>query len=270
MTGQEQKLREFGQLMNEHGFDFVSGLIVMIAGLYATRWIIGQVKHLLAKVIKSPSTVSIIANSIGVVFIIVVLVASSIQIGANPKNVMAFLMIVCLVVIGIMTVFRPLVPKLPFKVGNTVKCGNLMGRIEATSLLNTQLRTFDGKTFFVPNRKILDDIVINYHYTKTRRIKVNVTIGYDQDLAKAKQVLEALMIEDARVLPKPSPVVYVLDLVPDGVLIGARCWVNNTEYWVAKCEMMEKTKFRFDREKISFAYPQLEIRHYQPSSSLGG
>jgi small conductance mechanosensitive channel len=37
-----------------------------------------------------------------------------------------------------------------------------MGKVEAIRFLNTRLQTFDGKTFFVPNRKILDDIVINY------------------------------------------------------------------------------------------------------------
>jgi small conductance mechanosensitive channel len=53
-------------------------------------------------------------------------------------------------------------PTLPFKVGNTIKAADLMGKVEAIRFLNTRLQTFDGKTFFVPNRKILDDIVINY------------------------------------------------------------------------------------------------------------
>ena len=92
------------------------------------------------------------------------------------------------VAVGVIILFRPLIPTLPFKVGNTVRTGDLLGKIEATTILNTRMRTFDGKTFFVPNRKILDDIVINYHFTKTRRIKIDVGIRYDQDLMKAKQL----------------------------------------------------------------------------------
>jgi small conductance mechanosensitive channel len=37
-------------------------------------------------------------------------------------------------------------------------------------------------------------------------------IGYDQDLIKAKQVLEAVMVEDPRVTPKPGSTVYVRNL----------------------------------------------------------
>jgi len=226
MLTQEEKLRQFGQLMQDHGFDFVSGLIVLIVGLYLTKWIVGSLKHHLGKMIQKPVPVSIISNSFGIIFLIVVLIASSVQIGADPRNVMAFLMIICLVAIAAITIFRPLIPTLPFKPGNVVQLGNLFGTIESTSLLNTRLRTFDGKTFFVPNRQILDDIVINYHFTKTRRIKANITIQYDQDLLKAKQVLEAILVEDARVLSNPPPRVHVLDLAPDAVVLGARAWVS--------------------------------------------
>lgn len=262
---QLEKLQEFSLLMNDHGLDFVSGLLVLIAGLYSVKWVIGHVNRYLGRFINNTTTVSVLSSALAIILLVVVFLASSIQVGANPRSVMAVLMIVCLMAIGLMTLFRPLIPSLPFKVGNTVKFGDLLGKVEATSFLNTRLRTFDGKTFFVPNRKILDDIVINYHFTKTRRLKIDVTIQYDQDLAKTKRVLEAIMIEDARILPKPSPMVYVLNLAPDGVLLGGRAWVDNSVYWVTKCDMNEKIKFRFDQENILFAYPQLEIHHYGQS-----
>jgi len=162
-------------------------------------------------------------------------------------------------------VFRPLIPSLPFKVGNTVKIGDLLGKIEATTILNTQMRTFDGKTFFVPNRQILNDIVINYHFSDKRRIKINVGIRYDQDLMKAKQTLESIMIEDPRVIAKPAPVVNVLNLTNNCVELGGRCWVDNMKYWATKCDLLEKTKFRFDNEGIVIAFPQLDVNYYNKS-----
>ena len=158
---------------------------------------------------------------------------------------------------------------MPFKVGNTIKAADLMGKVEAITFLNTRLRTFDGKTFFVPNRKILDDIVINYHYTHTRRIKIDVGIRYEQDLLQAKRVLESVMIEDARVKAKPGPAVYVLELASSNVELGGRCWVNNEDYWGTRCDLLEKTKTRFDQEGIQFAYPQLEL-HFNTSDKMLG
>jgi len=160
---------------------------------------------------------------------------------------------------GLMIFLRPFIPSLPFKVGQTIKAGNLLGKVEAITLLNTRLKTFDGKTFFVPNRQILNDIVINYHFTETRRVKIDVRIRYDQDLIKAKQVLEAVMVEDPRVKTKPGPVVYTLNLADSSVNIGGRCWVKNKDFWVARCDLIEKTKLRFDNEGIQFAFPQLDL-----------
>jgi len=259
------KLQELGMLMRDHGLEFVIAMIILIVGLFLTKWAVKNLKKILARILKNTDRASIISNSLGVILLTAVLIAVAMEIGAKPRPVIELIMIIVLGAIGIIVIFRPLIPTLPFKVRDTVKIGDLLGKIEATTILHTRLKTFDGKTFFVPNRKILDDIVINYHFTKTRRIKVDVSIRYDQDLAKAKQILEALMTADPRVLTKPSPQVYVLKLTPNGVELGGRCWANNDKYWVVKCELLEKTKFRFDNEGIQFAHPQMDVHFYKPS-----
>ena len=248
MNNEVSKLHELGKLMQEHGLQLIIALVILIVGLFLTKWAVKALKTLLAKLTTNVATVSIVANSVGVLMLGIVIMASAMEVGAKPGPMIALFMIVILSAIGVIVIFRPLIPTLPFKVGNTVKAGNLLGKIEATTLLNTRMRTFDGKTFFVPNRQILNDIIINYHFTKTRRVKVDVTIRYDQDLLKAKQVIEAIMTEDARILAKPTPQVYVLNLGLNGVELGGRCWVNNPKYWVTKCELLEKTKLRFDAE----------------------
>jgi small conductance mechanosensitive channel len=206
-----------------------------------------------------PSYVMTIGNVFYVILVAFVITLAAVQMGAKPINMLRLITIITLVITGALIFLRPFLPTLPFKVGNTVKAGDLLGKVEAISFLNTRLKTFDGKTFFVPNRQILNDIIINYHYTNTRRVKIDVTIRHDQDLVKAKQVLEAVMTADPRVKSKPGPAVYVLYITPNGVDVGGRCWVDNKDYWVARCDLHEKTKLRFDREGIRFAYPQLDL-----------
>jgi small conductance mechanosensitive channel len=182
--------------------------------------------------------------------------------GMHTVIIRRILAAITLAAVGLIVLFRPYIPTLPFKVGNTIKTGDLFGKVEATTFLNTRLRTFEGLTVFVPNSKILNDYVINYHFTPTRRIKVDVGIRYDQDILKAKQVLEAIMIEDPRVKTKPRPVVYVLNLADSWVKLGGRCWVDNLKYWVTKCELVEKVKLRFDQEGITIAFPQRDVHLY--------
>lgn len=263
-AGQIERLQNFAQAILEHGGQLLTGMILLIAGVLISKWIISKLRVQIGNRVSNPATVSMITNTIGVLLYATVTAATAIQLGAHPGRVMATLMFITLIAIAIIILFRPLLPSLPFKVGNTVKLGNLLGKIEATSILNTRVRTFDGKTFFVPNRQILDDIVINYHFTETRRVKINVTIRYDQDLLHAKQLMETVMREDARVLAKPAPVVFVLELGAAGVKIGARCWVKNVKFWRTKCDLTEKLKYRFDYEGVRFAYPQMDVNHYYP------
>jgi small conductance mechanosensitive channel len=191
-----------------------------------------------------------------------VLIAAAVEAGFKVQPIFRLFMVFFLCVIGLIIFFRPYIPGLPFKVGQTVKAAGLLGKVEATTFLNTRIRTFDGKVFFVPNKTILNDVVINYGYTPTRRMKIDIPIRYDQDLMKAKQVLEALMIEDPRVQVKPRPAVWVLDLSNGCIMLGGRCWAENLKYWQTRVDLVEKAKLRFDQEGIRISYPHLGVHHY--------
>jgi small conductance mechanosensitive channel len=269
MEGQIKKIENIRDIMMSHGIEMITGVAVLIIGLIAARWINKALRRSLSRLTANAAVVSIICNIIFILMLVAVVLVSAVEAGLPVKPIIRLFILFSMITVGVITVFRPLIPSLPFKVGNTVKIGDLLGKIQATTILNTQLKTFDGKTFFVPNRQILNDIVINYHLTKTRRIKINVGIRYDQDLMKAKQVLESIMIEDPRVKAKPGAVVYVLNLTNNCVELGGRCWVDNSKYWVTKCDLVEKTKLRFDHEGIVIAFPQMDV-HYYNTSDLPG
>jgi small conductance mechanosensitive channel len=262
METQLNKIDVLRDVMLNNGLELALALVILIVGLVLVRHSVRWLRTILSKTTATPVLISTICNSIGVLIIMVIIVAASVQLGNNPKPIMRLMMIIALAAIGIIVLFRPFLPTLPFKVGNTVKIGDLLGKVEATTILNTRIKTFDGRTFYVPNRKILDDIVINYHYTDTRRVKIDIGIRYDQDLLKAKQVMETIMTEDPRVLPKPTPAVWVLKLTPNAVELGARCWTSNAHFWMTKVELTEKFKLRFDTESIAIAHTQVDIHHF--------
>jgi len=265
MEDQIKKMERVRDLMMDHGVEMISAVAVLIIGLLAAKWINRALRQSLSRLTANATVVSIICNVVYVLMLIAVVLVSAVEAGLQVKPIIRLGILFSMIIVGVIVFFRPFLPSLPFKVGQTVKVGDLLGKIEATTFLNTQLKTFDGKTFFVPNRQIINDIVINYHLTKTRRIKLNVGIRYDKDLMKAKQVLESIMIEDPRVEVKPGPVVYVLNLTNNCVELGGRCWVNNSKYWVTKCDLVEKTKLRFDHEGIVIAFPQMDVHHYNRS-----
>jgi len=263
MEGQLAEYKKLGEAIALHGQNFVEALIILVIGLIALKMLTRLFRRMLERFALKPQMVSTVSNIFYIILLFIVIAAALQQAGMATIVIRRILIVTGLLAVGLIAIFRPLLPTLPFKVGNTVKVGDLLGKIEATTILNTRMKTFDGKTVFIPNSKILNDYVINYHFTGTRRVKVDVGIRYDQDILKAKQVLEAIMIEDPRVKVKPRPVVYVLKMADSCVQLGGRCWVDNVKYWTSKCELIEKTKLRFDKEGIIIAFPQLDVHHYQ-------
>ncbi|MBW2228165.1 MAG: mechanosensitive ion channel family protein [Deltaproteobacteria bacterium] len=266
MANEIEKVKEIADMMTVHGRDIIIALALVVVGLIVVKWTNQALKKGLSKLPLTPARASVIRNIICVIILAVVAIMASIEIGLPARPVLQILTIITLTAVGVIAVFRPLIPTLPFKVGNTIKAGDLLGKVEATTVLNARLRTFDGKTVFVPNRKILNDDVINYHFTPTRRFAIKVNIKFDQDLMKAKQVIESIMVEDPRVRVTPRPVVYLMSLEKGYMELQGRGWTDNVKAFVVTRELLEKTKLRFDQEEFALAVPQLQV-HYSKENT---
>jgi len=143
-------------------------------------------------------------------------------------------------------------------------------RVEATTVLHTRLRTFDGKTVFVPNSKILNDYVINYHFTPNRQIRLEIGIHYRSDLLKAKNVVADILARDPRVLDNPVARVFVLNLAENCVELAVRPWVKNLDYWRTRCDLLEIIKLRFDQKGITIAFPQRDVHIHRETVEMDG
>ena len=267
MEGQIDKFEKLQSVMLVHGLDLMAGLLIIILGIFVIKYVMRAIRFLLSKMSMKEPVLSTTCNALYIIFLAVLISAAMVEVGFDSLVIRRILIVIALAAVAIVLIIRPYIPTLPFKVGQVVKAGPLLGKVESTSLINTRLRTFDGKTFFVPNSKIINDIVQNYHFTPTRRIKINLAIRYDQDLMKAKEIMAALMIEDPRINVTPRPVVYVLNLSNGCVELGGRCWVPNPKFWKTRCDLLEKIKLRFDAEGIVLARTQVDI-HQLPDNGM--
>ena len=86
-----------------------------------------------------------------------------------------------------------------------------------------------------------------------------VGIGYDDDLQKAKSILQTILDKDERVLPEPAPAVLVTELANSSVNISVRPWVSREDYFNVYCHLNEIIKLKFDQEGINIPYPTQDI-----------
>jgi small conductance mechanosensitive channel len=110
----------------------------------------------------------------------------------------------------------------PFKLNELVEIAGKQGRVEEISLLTTKLRTRDNLEIILPNRTIVNNIITNYHANPERRIELEITIAYDEDLLKALTVIREAIRAEERVLAEPEPIVAVADLSLNGVKLDIR------------------------------------------------
>ena len=154
----------------------------------------------------------------------------------------------------------------PFKVGNYINAGGTSGVVEEIRIFNTILRTFDNRKIIVPNSRVTADNITNYSAKETRRIDLEFSIGYGDDLKLTRSILERIVKADGRILKDPAPEIGVLKLGESSVDFFVRPWVKASDYWPVKCDLLEKVKLTFDDEGISIPFPQRDVHLYQATA----
>ena len=152
-----------------------------------------------------------------------------------------------------MIIFRP------FKLGDFIEAGGVIGVIEQISIFSTIMRTGDNREIIVPNGQIYAGAITNYSARETRRIDMVFGIGYEDDMLAAKKVMESILAAHDLVLEEPSPKVAVGELADSSVNFNVRPWVKSEDYWAVRSELIEQIKLAFDSNNISIPYPHVTI-----------
>lgn len=147
----------------------------------------------------------------------------------------------------------------PFGKGDFVEVAGTAGTVNAISIFTTTLTTPDNKEIIVPNGAVIGNNITNYSAKPTRRVDMVFGISYDDDIRKAKEVLEQILAEDERILAEPAPVVALGALADSSMNFVVRPWVNTADYWAVLWDTTEAVKLRFDEAGISIPYPQMDV-----------
>jgi small conductance mechanosensitive channel len=156
-------------------------------------------------------------------------------------SVIAPVALLIVIVVAILIFFiAPILPTLPFKLGNMVEIGGVLGFVETITPYYTHVQTFDGKTIFIPNAQVWTKNIVNYHFTPNRRVELKLNVSADHSLADARAVLSNIMRSDERVLDDPAPTVRINAAQAAGVEMVGLCWVQNADFLGARSDLYEK------------------------------
>jgi small conductance mechanosensitive channel len=152
----------------------------------------------------------------------------------------------------------------PFDVGDFVEAGNVTGRVDRMSLVNTTFKTLDNQVIVVPNNLIWQHVITNVTAQKTRRVDLTFSISYSDDIDKAKALLLDVVTQHEACLENPEPKIRVSALGDSSVDLLCRPWVRTEDYWETYWDLTEIVKKRFDEEGISIPFPQRDVHVIDP------
>ena len=147
----------------------------------------------------------------------------------------------------------------PFKVGDYIEAQGMAGTVKEILIFHTVLTTVDNKVVYLPNGALSSGNITNYSRMEQRRVDLTVSVEYGQDIDQVKQVLSEVFSADERILTDPAPFVALSQLAESSVNLTMRLWVKAPDYWGVFFDTQERIYAEFNRQGISFPFPQITV-----------
>ncbi|WP_373748730.1 mechanosensitive ion channel family protein [Bacteroides heparinolyticus] len=147
----------------------------------------------------------------------------------------------------------------PYKVGDWIESQGVSGTVREIQIFHTILTTADNKVIYIPNGALSSGTVINYSKEDTRRVDWVIGVEYGEDYDKVEETVRRIIAADKRILNTPEPFLALHALADSSVNVVIRVWVKSQDYWGVYFDMNRIIYSEFNKEGISFPFPQLTV-----------
>jgi MscS family membrane protein len=118
----------------------------------------------------------------------------------------------------------------PFRVGDRIEIPklNTWGDVVDIGLRSTRIRTSDNRLVIMPNNVISTDQVVNYTFPDPRyRIQIEITVGYDHDIEKVRQILIDTINQVPGILPGKPVDALIVNMGEYALTFQVRWWIQS-------------------------------------------
>lgn len=255
-----------------NGLDFFWSVVIALIVWFVGARVIRLIRKLVRKAMERRDvdkgviqfTDSVVKYGCYIVLIIVILNVFGIQTSSVAAAVASLGLTAGLALQGSLSNFAGGVLILilkPFKVGDYIieDTHKNEGTVAEISIFYTRLKTIDNKVVVIPNGTLANASLTNVTTSDRRQIDLTFGIGYDDDLKKAKAILQHIAETTEERVKDTDIQVFVRDLAESSVNLGFRIWVPMDDYWTVRWQLNERVKLTFDKEGITIPYNQLDV-----------
>ncbi|MEZ5363423.1 MAG: mechanosensitive ion channel family protein [Bryobacterales bacterium] len=148
----------------------------------------------------------------------------------------------------------------PFMVGDWLHVADQVGEVSEITMRTTRIRTKNNTWVVIPNKKIIDEVLVNHSKHGETRLDVPIGIAYKENIPQAREVLLRAVHGLEGVVNHPEPQVVVTGLGASSVDLEVRVWIS-----VASSEpplyakVLEVSKLALDEANIEIPFPHLQL-----------
>jgi len=245
----------------------ISVVITLVIGYIIIKIVIKVIEKFFDKVNFDRAAETFLENMAKVVLWLILLIIVLSNLGINVSGLIAGLGIMGFIVgfalkdtlgnlaSGVFILFHK-----PFRVGDWIKVGGIVGAVERVGIAACELKSPDGVKITIPNSKIWGDVIQNFHGNPVRKLyNLEVGISYDSDIDKATKIIKGVLIKDKRVLTDPEPQIVVKSLGDNSVNIAVRPSMKKEDFWGVYFDAIKNIKEEFDKNNITIPFPQRDV-----------
>jgi small-conductance mechanosensitive channel len=155
----------------------------------------------------------------------------------------------------------------PFEIGDRIEVWSAprgsasWGDVVDIGLRATKIKTTDNIVVIIPNNEIMKRDIVNYTHLGGRiRVRIDIGVGYDADIGRAKSAVLAVASTLDWVVQDPSPKVVVRHFGESSVDLQLRVWIDDARRRMDTISTItDRVKERFAAEAIEIPYPKRDI-----------
>ncbi|MGD9425843.1 small-conductance mechanosensitive channel MscS [Pantoea sp. NSTU24] len=253
-------------LILSYAVNIVAAIAILIVGMIIARIISNTVNRLLRARHIDATVADFLSALVRYGVIAFTLIAALGRIGVQTASVIAVLgaagLAVGLALQGSLSNLAAgvlLVTFRPFRTGEFVDLGGVMGTVLNVQIFSTTLRSADGKIVVVPNGKIISGNIVNFSREPVRRNEFIIGVAYDADVDEVIALLQQVVEADERVLKDKGIQIGLNELAASSLNFVVRCWSNSGDLQNVYWDLMKNFKRALDEKGIGIPYPQMDV-----------
>lgn len=260
-------LEQITLFANEYSLKIIAVVLIFVVGRFAAKQLTILTKKIMIKAKIDATLVVFVSNIIYFTLLLIIFISA---LNAVNINTTSFIAVLGAATLGIGLALKDSLANIgaavviiifrPFRVGDLVELSGSTGTVKEVNLFSTIIEPVDKSIVIIPNSHVLGRIIINFSKRKERRVEHIFRISYDDDLKKAKEVLQQIIDAEPRILKDPESLVAVHALSENSVDLLFRAWTLVDDFWAVHYIVLERAKLEFDAAGISIPKKQIDIR----------